>query len=864
MDRPAVSAATADSIRPYVELLVDKAGAARSPVFALAAGDGWDGPPQLVVRQRYVDVRWCPSELAMREALVEELDAERALLLLTPVTELGDDVAARLFARRVIRPDPAAALIAAFDVRGLDATIPSWLVHRLVALAPAGGYERTGARLLDADRAWTTFLQDGLGIAAPGGLVELLGWAGGTKHDRLTSLPTEVQEEVCERMAGATNGASGVLRASLSPHIDDATALGLALRLLVDAPEGADRSTGLAHLQHYVPNWSFSSGAAAAWADAAERVVTEQLGVDPAAGQASLQRADRWVEKLRVESLAGASDVLSLGLRRRLAALGTAIVARVGVGAAAEEVRRHRLAESSGAAEVADLSRRLVAWLATDDVEPATFRDAAAAYVGDDAYADLARTVLRYGGGEPTLDDGLRGLVAAADARRAGQEQRFATKLAAWSAHAPTGGNLLGVEDVLATIVAPLATQRPVLVVVLDGTSHRVAVELLDSAITDGWTELRRADHPGRMLVVTALPSVTTHSRASLLSGTLTTSLAAGEQRAFSGHAALRAAGGGAQPRLFHKREIADQHGALSAELRAAVGGPGQVVGAVINAVDEHLKGDDQLRSAWRIRDIVPLRALLTAARDAGRLVVLLSDHGHVLEHGTTLRQVKDGGERWAPGTRPAEEGEVLVEGPRVLVGGGRALLAWSEALRFGPKKHGYHGGASAQEVVAPAFVLAPTLPEPIDGWVEAPYDPPAWWTGVEPVAAALAPAPDEPKPGEQLTIAAPAPSAAPDWVAQLLASPTYAEQRGRATRTPLADDRVVAILGALAARDGTMLRPTLAQAIGVAPLRLGGLLAALRGLLNYDGYDALEVDEASDTVRLRKDVLIEQFGLEP
>jgi len=342
----------------------------------------------------------------------------------------------------------------------------------------------------------------------------------------------------------------------------------------------------------------------------------------------------------------------------------------------------------------------------------------------------------------------------------------------------------------------------------------------------------------------------------------LTTSLAAGEQRAFSEHGALRAAGGGAEPRLFHKREIADQHGALSAELRAAVDGPGHVVGAVINAVDEHLKGDDQLRSAWRIRDIVPLRALLTAARDAGRLVVLLSDHGHVLEHGTTQRQTEGGGERWAEATRPAQDGEVLVEGPRVLVGGGRALLAWSEGLRYKIKKHGYHGGASAQEVLAPAFVLAPTLPEPIDGWVEAPYDPPAWWTGVEPVAAALPTVAVEPAPGEQLTIVAPAASAAPDWIAQLLASPTYAEQRGRATRAPLADERVVAILSALLARDGTMLRPALAQAIGVAPLRLGGLLAALRGLLNYDGYDALEVDDASDTVRLRRDVLFEQFGL--
>ncbi len=862
MDAAVVSAATPESIRPYVELLVDKAGSKAAPVFALAATDGWEGAPQLVVRGRYVDVRWCPSELALREALVADLDAERALLLLTPVTQLGDDVAARLFGRRVVRPDPSAALAAAFDVRGLDPRIPGWLVHQLVALAPADGYDRTGAKLLGADRAWSTFLEVGLEIPTPGGLRELLGWAGTTARERLDALGDKARADVCKHLSHSTRGASGVLAAVLSDHVDDPTALGLAMRLLADGPEGAARSTGLAHLEHYLKGWTFDVPGVRAWASAAEAVVSDQLAADPAAGQARLRQADQWVERLGVEPLAGASDVLGVGLRRRLAALGAAIDARSDVPAAADVVLAHRLAESSGAAEVAELSRRLVSWLATDTLDPKSFRDAAVGYVGGSAYADLARTVLRYGGGEPALDEALRGLVAAADARREIEEERFAVRLAAWSAHAETGGELLGVEDVLDTIVAPLATAQPVLAVVLDGTSHRVAAELLESAIADGWTELRRAAHPGRTLVVTALPSVTTHSRSSLLAGTLTTGLAAGEQQAFTEHVALCATGPGAPPRLFHKREIADPHGGLSADLRAAIEGDGRVVGAVINAVDDHLKGDDQLRSAWRIRDIVPLRSLLTAARDAGRLVVLVSDHGHVLEHGTTQRQTQGAGERWAPAIRPAEAGEVLVEGPRVLAGGGRVLLPWSEKVRYAGKKHGYHGGASAQEVLAPALVLAPGLPKPIPGWVEAAYDPPAWWTGTEPVEVALPVPVAEPVAGQQMTIDAPPAAGVPTWIAELLASATYAEQRERFPRTALTDERVTVLLTALAARDGTMLRPALAQAAQISPQRLGGVLAALRGLLNYDGCDALEVDEPSDTVRLRRDVLFEQFGL--
>lgn len=867
---------TTESIRPYVELLVAKAGGAEGPVFALAADDGWDGPPQLVIEQRYVDVRWCPSELALREALIDEVDAARALLLLTPVTELGDDVAARLFNRRVVRPDPEAALIAAFDVRAIDATIPSWLVVQLVALAPADGYERTGARLLDADRAWAAFLRHGLAIEGSGGLHELLRWAAGPGRERFVALHDKRRADVRRRLAAKVPGAAGVLAAISAEHGDDVLALGLVLRLLVDGDEAQVLATGRAYLHHSLRGWTWAERDAAAWATAAEEVVRRRLDDDPPAAQTTLQLADRWVERLEVGRLAGASDVLSLGLRHRLAALGGAIDGRVGVAEAAAAVRRHRLAGGDDSAEVAQLAQRLVAWLEQPDVEPVSFRDAADAYVSHDAYADLARTVLRYGGGEPTLDAALRRLVAAADARREAQEERFAGRLAAWTVHAQTGGEVLGVEDVLDAVVAPLATQLPVLVVVLDGTSHRVAVELLEDAIAGGWTELRRVAHPGRALVLAALPSVTTYSRASLLSGTLTKSLAGGEQRAFAAHAGLRAADGGREPRLFHKREIADAHGGLSSALREAIDGSQRVVGAVVNAVDAHLAADDQLRSAWRIRDIVPLRSLLGAARDAGRLVVLLSDHGHVLEHGTTPRSNGGaGGERWAGVSRAAAPGEVLVEGPRVLAGDGRVLLAWSEGLRYGnAKKHGYHGGASAQEVLAPMIVLAPTLPEPIEGWTEAAYDPPAWWTATAAAPAATgAPSPvEDPEPGQQLTLDAPSvPPATPSgpagpsaWIARLIASAAYAEQRERAARTPLSDERVTAILTALDARDGTMLRPALAQAVGIAPLRLGSTLAALRGLLNYDGYDILDVDEGSDTVRLRRDVLFEQFELTP
>ena len=41
----------------------------------------------------------------------------------------------------------------------------------------------------------------------------------------------------------------------------------------------------------------------------------------------------------------------------------------------------------------------------------------------------------------------------------------------------------------------------------------------------------------------------------------------------------------------------------------------------------------------------------------------------------------------------------VLFRGSRVAKGGGAVVLPWREELRYGPRKAGYHGGASAAEV---------------------------------------------------------------------------------------------------------------------------------------------------------------------
>ena len=58
-----------------------------------------------------------------------------------------------------------------------------------------------------------------------------------------------------------------------------------------------------------------------------------------------------------------------------------------------------------------------------------------------------------------------------------------------------------------------------------------------------------------------------------------------------------------------------------------------RVVGVVINAVDAHLLKGEQLDLRWTRDEIKVLPSLLYEARSARRVVVLLSDHGHLLEN---------------------------------------------------------------------------------------------------------------------------------------------------------------------------------------------------------------------------------------
>ncbi|MGH7138693.1 MAG: BREX-2 system phosphatase PglZ, partial [Pirellulales bacterium] len=445
-----------------------------------------------------------------------------------------------------------------------------------------------------------------------------------------------------------------------------------------------------------------------------------------------------------------------------------------------------------------------------------------------------------------------------------------------WTAAGSKGDEVNPDELVLEQVVAPLAAKKPVLVIVIDGMSVAVCRELLADVTRHEWLA---ACEPGRNFnrpAIATIPSVTEFSRTSLLCGRLRQGSAHDERPGFAEHPALLAhCRTGYPPILFHKASLQQAEDAvLAAEVREAIGSVHRrVVGVVVNAVDDHLLRGDQIDTRWTRDEIKVLPSLLHEAANARRVVVLLSDHGHVLDC-QMEGQAAEGGERWRVDDGKPSPQELRIEGSRVGVEGHRLIAPWTEKVRFGVKKNGYHGGLNPQEMVVPVAVLTTSTDFP-DGWTEMPIETPAWWDDTAPATMPVEAAPvakPVKRPPETLfdlveresaAGEAPAAQTLPQWLVQLLASPVFEEQKRLGGRSVPANETFGKLLALLDGRGGKMTSAALARALECPPLRLRGLLATMQRVLNVDGYAVLNRDGTSDTIELNRELLLRQFDLD-
>lgn len=893
-----MSLSTAE-IEAQVKRVLDSDSAASA--IAIRAKEKQIWPASLMQQGRKFHIKWCDSPLALREALC---DAEQqdpmtnGLIAITPLVshELAEDITARLARGRVFQPEGWDIVRQLFQAKDTDARLGRylWMPQALIDGASQGPYQPVANGFLDLDSAWREVLNRFLGIeVARPDTVGLLNWSMSPEiNTRLGQLPESVRIDVL-RWIGSTAGIAGkmVLGCVEGNRIFDALPLGLVCGVIFAQDGEGQASLGQAaiRLERFVNGMHVGVAEGRAWAHAAEQVLRTN-GLD--SSRELLDRADTLLRDLRIIEFANLSNLLPAGLDQRLqdfAAVLTVHVADpteqnlVQVELLAGRALGHALlSNQKNRMERVEMARRLARWLLIGAPTEASLQTSVAWQADQGAFVDWARFRLLGGDELPDLSKAYSECREAIILRRNAFAKPFAQSFVQWNAQkSAPDGRIIPLESVLEHVVAPIAAAQPVLLLVMDGLSTSIFRELFSGIASQGWSEIMPTDLGHTLAGVAAVPTITEASRASLLCGRLTVGASAQEKTGFATNAALKAhSRADAPPKLFHKGDLTDSTN-LASEVRAAIASPQQrIVGVVYNAVDDHLSGPDQLHQRWALEDLRLLLPLLREAREARRVVVVTADHGHLLEDGTT--QLPGGeSDRWRLGKNTDSPDELAVSGGRVVTadGSNAVVCLWGESTRYAGRKNGYHGGLSPQEITVPLSVIVP-LGFNLAGWTAAPPPQPEWWD-LQPITKTLGtlsataaptkitrrkpisqPAQPELFSPVDLPQEAIAPSVVVDWIDSLLNSPIYASQRQLAARVAPPDEKMRLLLTSLSERGGKLSRTALANRLSLPEVRIGGLLSAVRRLLNVDQASVLTVDENAGTVELNLVLLHQQFGL--
>ncbi|MFF1893988.1 BREX-2 system phosphatase PglZ [Streptomyces sp. NPDC058206] len=879
-----------------------------------AAGSAATFTAEVGEETRRVTVRDASSVLGVLAAWHSHRDeaAPGDLLVVTTGVDddqLGWDVRGHAVHRRTLTVEKAEIVMQRFGATGLDVRMyrEDWLLQALVDAEPTGrGWPRT-AGVLTRDAALRALVVERLGLdnpdVSPNTTAEpavdadaLLAWSRTPAGPRRFAELADTERAELKKWLGEVAGPAVPVLLSLaeSGRGHDAMALGLLGAALRDPAAGPDVVLAVGGLFGQAGP---RRGELGVFTDAVEGTLLRWIG--EAAGSvdarhkvfAVLQRADELARDAGLTAGLAGSRFLPSSFAAQLAT----VVAAAQLSPAQGETA---LADLAGHAlvglfpdrvRVAEMAVRLARWLRQGAPAVTSVATGVREHIADWGWADRALSVLWAGdpGGDPAAAQSLRELFEDGSAQRERLDEAFAKHLANWApnATAQQPGGCLVVENVLDTVVRPLASGAAPVVIVLDGMSSAVAAQLGEEAERDGWREIvprpAAGERPARLAAVSMLPSVTRISRTSLLTGA---AVKGGQSTEGSGFVAFW------KKRrkdaiLFHKASIGGDAGHfLAPELTSALSSDA-VVGVVLNTIDDALdSGQQGQRTVWSLGDITYLRELLAAARSYARPVVLVADHGHVIDRGRgEAAPAADGGgsARWRPGTG-AGEGEVVLSGPRVLEGNGTITTPWREDIRYAGRRAGYHGGAALAEVTVPVLVLVPSAELTPRDWEPLPREQaaPSWWraAATDPAAAGEpeheSTAPHKRRPakpahqqgeglfGDDDVVVPETPPALATLGARVVASEVYEAQKEYVRKAPEAKV-VAAVIDALAAAGGTMSPAALAAAIsatGRVRRNIEGFVATVQRLLNVEGYPVLGFVDAGHAVKLDVALLRDQF----
>lgn len=874
----------------------------------------WTGAQRQEADGKLYLIYQCDSPLAVRLALRDPIEESATKVLITSLDEqsLDQDILLRLAKGTLFSINSWQIAKALFGATTVDPRLLQhrWIADTLLDGLAADQYPTVNGGFLDAETLWPLLLHQGMGLETTRpDLLAILEWSIHPDHiaQYQSTSPAFKAAAVdwLSQVAGAP--AKTVLSGIEGSDCPDAVPVGLAMEVIFSPTLGhqLDRAKGKLE-ERFLKGSSPPPAHLDLWSQAAAQLLRSDR-LSPAQQTHLIQRADEILTELGAEAWANLSTTSELGFTQRCAQFGQGLLSLLAsptaealeaLTTAYGAIQSHRIAQQAPQQrhierrlEKMAMALRLARWLVQETTAPAPWpqdlEQAIQYHLREGSFLDWARISLRSGDPLGELSAAYQTLFDRVTTLRETHSHQFAKRLQNWVELGTGHRGFIPIESILETIVAPLASQGPILAIVLDGMGMAVARELVASLQVADWVPMVPPDQTTAILAgLATLPSITETSRTSLLCGHLTSGDQAVEKKQFTTHSALvNACRSKHPPRLFHKAALQDgSDGGLATSLRESIGDPkNRVIGVVINAVDDYLAKGEQLDVRWTPQDIRVLPALLHEAKMAGRWVILLSDHGHVLDSGMTYTAASDG-ERWRSVNPPPTDQELTIQGQRVVIPASHEIIApWSEKLRYKPKKTGYHGGLNPQEMIVPIAVLSPTLVPGPKGWAEAPWDTPIWWHSHAPTLPTLAMAPlvspqkkrVQADLGPLFNLMDPEPTTAapeiPVWVSRFLASPSYQAQKQLAGRLAPDEALLTTLLTCFDRQGYTLPLTLLARTLNQSPSQLQQLMPALQRILNIDGYAVLTChrtvgQNASPgqvaTVTLNHNLLRQQFDM--
>ncbi len=845
-----------------------------------------------------VTVSPCPSVLAIWEA-IDQRDPSGWTVVLTNVDDedLGDTVLAHLLDGRLITPDPWDALRSNFSATTIEPALyrtsnDRAIANGLLATLSADAYIPAPGGVLTRDHAMAALARDTLGIVKDIDVeidtLAVLEWSRSSDvTERIASFTATGGPELCAAFYRWLAGRSGRLAGPVSALLPAGRISELVPLGIVAGVFDGSESVALGKFLLRSGLSDLSADGLQVWYQDTHGLVTNSL--KPEQQQSVLSSAGALVSELGIGEAAASSDLLPHGLEVRLVSLSNAITAalpdplpsdvdsRLVSGESLRDIenrwehaQQHFLAATDRSVHAFSGAVRLARYLATTVTPVIGLAPLSDRHLHSDSWVDSALTVARRGADHPVTAAALRSLIDTTLTRRARHDQAFAAALA----DAPTPA-VPTIENVIRNVVIPIAKKSATLLLVIDALSVAAANDLVRSIQQHGWTEVSANNDARRGTALAVLPTLTQRSRCSLLCGELREGNSDRERAGFLAllrESGLEATGGVPDP-IFHKKALdAVPSGAqLATDIRNAIADTDRqkLIAVVLNYVDDTLHHTDPGGTDWTLQTITHLAPLLAAAKNAGRTVVITSDHGHIIEYGTSAKVTRANtyGQRAHGDLAHVDtDREVIVKGPRVLTESQQVVLAVDETIRYEARNAGYHGGATPAEAIVP--VVALVAGELFEGATRVVGAEPAWWHA-DSLAAAEIPsvvttkksrkgAQDSPGLFDDPAHSTPNASGLPNAV---LRSRVFAEQMRRSSRIVLREQQIQGLLQALlatSAREITLVQA--AAALGVETARVKGALMQAKPLLDVEGYEVLRVDR--DVVRLDVEALKEQFGV--